>query len=273
MVSVRDHGYNVAVSHVGTLLRHWRSARRLSQLDLALEAEISTRHVSFIETGRAQPSRDMVTRLAEALDIPLRERNGLLIAAGYAPRYRETDLSTPDMDLARQAVEFILSQQEPYPAIVLDRHWELAMANRGAVRLLGTLLGGPPRESNLLRLVFGPDGLRPFLANWEEVAGDLIRRVHQEVAWAPTDDVLRGLLAEILSYPGIPAHWHTCGMEQAASPLLAVVFRKDDRELRFVSTMTTFGTPQDITLEELRIECSFPADAATAQACRDLAGM
>lgn len=240
----------------------------MSQLDLALEAEISTRHVSFIETGRAQPSREMVTRLAEALEVPLRERNGLLIAAGYAPRYRETDLSTPDMALARRAVEFILSQQEPYPAIVLDRHWELLMANRGAARLLGTVLGGPPAESNLLRLVFRPDGLRPFIANWEEVAGDMIRRVHHEVDWAPTDDVLRGLLAEVLSYPGIPAHWHTRSVDESARPLLAVVFRKDDLELRFVSTMTTFGTPQDITLEELRIECSFPADEATEKACR-----
>lgn len=240
----------------------------MSQLDLSLEADISSRHLSFVESGRSQPSREMVTRLCDALAIPLRERNALLLAAGFAPGYRETGLATPDMTLARKAVDFILKQQEPYPAIVLDRHWNLLQSNISARQLLVVLFGTPPEESNLLRLMLHPDLLRPYLENWEESAGDIIRRVHQEVAWVPSDEKLKALLVEVLSYPGIPAQWHTRELDTTAAPLLTVVFRKDDIEFRFFSTWTTFGTPQDITLEELRIECSFPADEATAEACR-----
>jgi transcriptional regulator with XRE-family HTH domain len=262
---------NTARAQVGVLLRHWRSARRLSQLDLALQADVSSRHLSYVETGKAQPSREIVARLAEALDVPLRERNALLLAAGYAPLYRETQLGAADLTLARRAVEFILKQQEPYPAIVVDRHWNLLQANGGAAQLFGFLLGGPPAESNVLRMVFRQDGLRPVIANWEEVAGDMIRRLHQESAGPDEGNGSPGLIAEVLSYPGVPARWHTDELTAPATPLLTIVFRKDGRELRFFSTITTFGTPKDITLEQLRIECSFPADEATERMCRELA--
>jgi transcriptional regulator with XRE-family HTH domain len=263
---------NTAPVEVGVLLRHWRSARRLSQLDLALQADVSSRHLSYVETGKAKPSREMVARLAEALDVPLRERNALLLAAGYAPLYRQTQLGAGDLTLARRAVEFILKQQEPYPAIVVDRYWNLLQANGSAGQLFGFLLDGPPAEANVLRMVFRPDGLRPVIANWEEVAGDMIRRLHQESVGPDEANDGRALIAEVLSYPGVPARWHTEELTAPTTPLLTIVFRKNGRELRFFSTITTFGTPKDITLEQLRIECSYPADEATERRCREMAG-
>jgi transcriptional regulator with XRE-family HTH domain len=242
----------------------------MSQLDLALEAEISSRHLSFVESGKAQPSREMITLLADALAIPLRERNALLMAAGYAPIYRESTLGTPEMALARQAVEFILKQQEPYPAIVLNGHWDLVLINEGATRLIKFLLGDLPRERNVVRQIFSDDLLRPYIANWEEVAADMIRRLHQEIDWVPTDRVLQSLLAEVLSYSGVPEQWRTRELEAPMSPLLTFVFRKAGTELRFFSTWTTFGAPHDVTLEELRIESSFPADDLTATTWNEL---
>jgi transcriptional regulator with XRE-family HTH domain len=258
-------------AQVGALLRRWRSARRLSQLDLALQAEVSSRHLSYVETGKAKPSREMVTRLAEALEVPLRERNALLLAAGYAPLYRETQLGTEDLALARRAIDFILKQQEPYPAVVVDRYWNLLQPNDGATRLIAFLLGGPPSDLNLLRLVFRSDGLRRVIVNWEEVAGDMIRRLHQESAGLPDGNPASALIADVLSYPDVPSHWPGQELMGSTTPLLTVVFRKDGRELRFFTTITTFGTPHDITLEELRIECSYPADEDTARRWRELA--
>jgi transcriptional regulator with XRE-family HTH domain len=242
----------------------------MSQLDLSLEAGVSSRHLSFVESGKAQPSREMITRLADALRIPLRERNGLLIAAGYAPIYRETQLTTPEMASAKRAVEFILKQQEPYPAIVLDRHWNLVDANGGARHLLLFLLGGPPAEPNIVRQIFSNEILRPFIVNWEATAGDLIHRLHQEIAWVPTDETLRALLNEVLGYPDVPEHWRVRSVEVPLSPILNFVVRKGETELRFFSTWTTFGTPQDVTLEELRIESSFPADEETVRTWKKL---
>jgi len=167
---------------VGTVLREWRAARRLSQLGLALDAGISTRHLSCIETGKAQPSRDVVTRLADALDMPLRERNALLVAAGYAPRYPETALATPELAQVRRAIEFILAQQEPYPAFVLNRRWDVLMANDAAMRVNGYVMRGrASAHRNMIRQIFDPDDLRAAVANWEEVAGDLIHHLHAEV--------------------------------------------------------------------------------------------
>jgi transcriptional regulator with XRE-family HTH domain len=250
--------------HVGGLLRHWRAARRVSQLDLALEADVSSRHLSFVETGRSQPSRDMVLRLAEALQVPLRERNALLLAAGYAPLYRETGLDAPEMAEARRAVEFILAQQEPYPAIVVDHHWNLLMANAATGRFLALFpecaVPGPP---NALRLLFHPTGLRPFVENWEDVAGRLIQRVHREAAGSPPDAATKTLLEELLGYPGVPSRWRTPELDRPPAPLLTIVYRVNGGLLRFFSTVTTFGTPQDVTLQELRIECFFPGDETT----------
>ena len=257
-------------TEIGALLRHWRTARHLSQLELALDAQVSSRHLSYVETGRSQPSREMVLRLADALDVPLRARNALLVAAGFAPLYFETDLGAPDMAELRRAIELILQHQEPYPAFVLDRHWNIRMANQAADRCTRFLLGAAPNEQNMIRLVTQPNGLRAVLVNWQEIAGDLIRHLQSHVAASPSDERAAALLREVLAYPGVPAALESRDVGTPTTPLLTTIFRKDDIELRFFSTITTFGTPRDVTLEELHIECSFPADGATASACRAL---
>lgn len=257
-------------AHVGALLREWRAARRMSQLDLALEAGVSARHLSCVETGKAQPGRDLVAQLADALGMPLRERNALLMAAGYAPEYPETTLSAPELEQVRRAIDLIIEHQEPYPAFVLNRRWDVLLSNRAAMRIAGFLRGGSA-HTNMVRQFFDPDDLRAVVVNWEEVAGDLIRHLHDEIAASPSDVRARALLDEALSYPGAPSRWRTRDLRAAPAPVLTVEFRKDNHKLRFFSTITTFGTSRDVTLDELRIECAFPADDATAEICRTLA--
>jgi transcriptional regulator with XRE-family HTH domain len=256
---------------VGSLIQYWRKTRRLSQLALAIQAEISARHLCFIETGRANPSRDMVLLLARVLDVPLRERNGLLLAAGFAPVYRESKLDAPDLAAVRGALDAILRQQEPFPAVVMNRGWDILQTNRAATRLFGFLLGArrASQPANVLRMMFHPRALRPFVANWESVAEALVRRVGREAVAGVPDDATRKLLAEILSYPGVPA---ALGRADGAPvvPVIPVSFRKGEHRFDFFSTVTTLGTPQDITVQEIRIECFFPADEASAQAARDL---
>jgi transcriptional regulator with XRE-family HTH domain len=257
---------------VGIVLREWRAARRLSQLDLALEVGVSTRHLSCVETGKAQPSREMIARLADTLEMPLRERNALLIAAGYAPKYPETSLGTPGLERIRRAIEFILEHQEPYPAFVLNRHWDVVMANRAAERVGNFLLRGrASTHTNMIRQIFDPQDLRPLIVNWEEIAGDLIRHLHNSVAAAPTDVAAQALLEEVLRYPSVPERWRTRELGATPAPLLTTIFRQDGQELRFFSTITTFGTPRDVTIDELHIESTFPMDDATADFCRRLA--
>lgn len=255
---------------LGALLREWRAARRVSQLDLALEAGVSARHLSYVETGKAQPSRDMVARLADSLDVPLRERNALLMAAGYAPEFPERALDTPDLAPIRRAIELIVEHQEPYPAFVLNRCWDVQLTNHAAGRVAGFLIGGS-KHTNMVRQFFDPNDLRAVVVNWEEVAGDLIGHLHDEVAAVPSDAGAYALLEEVLRYPDVPSRWRTRDLGAAPPPLLTVHFRKGDQELRFFSTITTFGTPLDVTIDELRIECTFPADDATAEFCRALA--
>ncbi|MCF7222249.1 helix-turn-helix domain-containing protein [Marilutibacter chinensis] len=255
----------------GLLLREWRRARRWSQLDLALSAGISARHLSYVETGKAQPSREMVGRLADALEMPLRERNALLVASGYAPQYPEHGLDAPQMARIRQAIDFILQQHEPYPAFVMNRHWDILLANDAAVRLNRHLLDG--RDSphrNMLRHFFDPGDLRARVDNWEEVAGELLRHLHALAASAPSDLKARALLDEVTAFPGVPSQWRRRELGSVPAPVLNVVFRHDGRTLGFFSTLTTFGTPRDITVDELHIECCFPADAATAAFCHAL---
>ncbi|HET8644153.1 MAG TPA: helix-turn-helix transcriptional regulator [Vicinamibacteria bacterium] len=259
-----------AALRAGALLREWRAVRRLSQLDLALDAGVSTRHLSCVETGKAQPSRAMIARLADALAMPLRERNALLMAAGYAPEHPETALSTPDLAAVRRAIELVLQHQEPYPAFVLNRRWDVLQANAAAARLAGFLRGGRA-HANMVRQFFDPDDMRAAVVNWEEVAGDMIRHLQASVAAAPSDADARALLDEVLRYPGVPARWREHAADAPPPPLLTVVFRKGRRHLRFFSTITTFVTPRDVTLDELRIECAFPADEDTAELCRSLA--
>lgn len=251
-------------AHFGTLLRRWRVMRRLSQLDLALDAEISARHLSFLETGRAQPSREMVLRLAESLQVPLRDRNALLLAGGYAPIYRQTNLETVEMEGARHALDVLLSHQEPYPVFVLDRYWNILRMNGGMTRFLGLFLG---REGlalgNPIRMVFHPNGLRAAMKNWEDVAARLIRRVHRDAAADPGDAKMKNLLDELLSYPDVPARWRMLDFERAAPPFLTIDYRWNHSTVRLFSMLTTFGTAQDIELQELRIETFFPADEIT----------
>jgi len=265
-----------AVPRFGDVLRHWRLARRMSQLTLATEAEISTRHLSFLETGRAQPSREMVLLLAGVLDVPLRDQNVLLTAAGYASIYRETALGAPELSQVRRALGFILAQQEPYPALVVDRHWNLLMQNEGARRLLALFLDPEevaqvPGPSNVVRMTFHPRGLRRYIANWEALASPLIQQIHREAVGGVPDEGTRRLLEEVLSYPGVPARWRTPDAKAQSAPFLPMVLRKGDLTVRYFSTIATLGTPQDITLQELRVECFFPGDEATEELARRLA--
>jgi transcriptional regulator with XRE-family HTH domain len=262
-------------SPVGRLIQHWRHVRRKSQLALSLEAGVSARHLGFLEVGRSSPSREMVLLLADALDVPLRERNTLLVAAGFAPVYRETGLTAPELGHARKALQLILDHHEPFPAVVMDPHWNLILSNRGADRFFERLLGpsaggaGPP---NVVRLMFDPRGLRPFVANWEEAAGALIRRVHREALGGVPDDATTRLLEEVLAFPDVPQRWSTPeSLGLTPPPLVAIRFRKGDLAMDYFSTVTTLGTPQDITLQEMRIECFFPANADTEAAAHRMA--
>ena len=248
----------------GALLRRWRAVRHLSQLGLALEADISTRHLSCLETGRAQPSPERVLRLAEALHVPLLGRNALLLAAGFAPRYRQTRLDALEMEAARCAVDLLIKQQEPYPAIVVDRYWNTVRMNAGTKNFLALFPGcNSLGLGNAVRSVFHPQGLRPFIENWESVAARLLQRVHREAAGNPLDEKMKALLDELLSYPSVPSRWRSLELNDTAPPFLTVNYRCNHSTLRLFSMITTFGTPQDIELQELRIESFFPADEAT----------
>nr|WP_255745699.1 helix-turn-helix transcriptional regulator [Lysobacter sp. CFH 32150] len=253
------------------MLREWRAARRWSQLDFALNAGVSARHLSYVETGKAQPSRNMLLRFADALDMPLQERNTLLTAAGFAPEYPEIALTALEHAGIRRAIDYILEQHEPYPAFVVDRHWNVQMANRGAERIGAFIMDGrPSAHRNIIHQVFDPDDMRAGVANWEELAGELIRHLHWAVAATPSDPVPRALLDEALAYPGVPPQWRTRDLDVPPSPLLTTVFRKNGRELRFFSTFTTFGFARDVNLEDQHIECCFPMDDVTAAFCREL---
>jgi hypothetical protein len=198
--------------------------------------------------------------------------NALLVAAGYAARYPETALATPELERVRRAIEFILQQQEPYPAFVLNRRWDVLMANDAALRVNRFVMRERASvHANLVRQIFDPADLRPAVANWEEVAGDLIRHLHAAVAAAPSDAAARALLDEALAYPGVPSRWRLRELDAVPLPLLTTVLRRDEHELRFFSTITTFATSRDVTLDELHIECCFPVDEATATLCRALA--
>ena len=254
----------------GEHLRHWRQHRRLSQLDLAQEAEISTRHLSFVETGRSVPSREMVLRLAERLDVPLRERNALLVAAGYAPMYRERPLDDPALGAARLAVELILKSHEPYPALAVDRHWNLVAANSMLPHLLAgvdsSLLQG---KVNVLRLSLHPLGLAPKIVNLAQWRSHLFERLRQQIH-ATGDAVLAALLEELRGYP-VPEGADDLHMDgEHLGVVMPFRFRSIHGVLSFISTTTIFGTPVDVTLQELAMETFFPADGMTAEVLRKL---
>lgn len=248
----------------GELLKGWRARRRLSQLELASEAAVSTRHLSFLETGRARPSREMVLHLAEQLDVPLRERNALLEAAGFSRAYDERPLDAPELAPAREALDLVLASHEPYPAIVVDRWWDLVAANSA----IGLFIEGMPDELlappiNVVRASTHPDGLAARIENFEEYAAHLVGRLRRQVELT-ADPRLAALLTEVRGYPGVV---EDAGLEPRGAALLPMKVRSaDGTTLSFFSTIATFGTPTDVTLEELAIETFFPADQATRDA-------
>ena len=260
---------STSVRPVGDLLRQWRQRRHLSQLDLALDAEISARHLSFLETGRSRPSRDMVLQLAERLDVPLRDRNLLLHAAGFAPVFPERPLTDPALQVARYAIDQVLAGHEPFPALAVDRHWTLVAANSMTQRLMSGVaehLLQPP--VNVLRVSLHPEGLAPRTINLAEWRLHLLSRLRHQID-VTSDPVLIRLLRELRDYPS-PEGAHP---EPDAAPVV-VPFRlqTDTAVLSFFGTITVFGTPVDITLSELALEAFYPADTATAEALRRMAG-
>jgi transcriptional regulator with XRE-family HTH domain len=263
-------------SLVGSLLREWRAARRMSQLDLALTAEVSPRHLSFVETGRAVPSREMVLTLARALEVPFRDRNAMLTAAGYAPVYRETSLEDPNMAEIRHALELLLRQHEPFIAVALDRRWDVVMCNAAYARFLA-LFGDealrlepyrvlPAPRLNLLKLLFGP--FKAIVANWDEVAREVIERAQRE-AGVDRDPTRRQIIEECMRMA--PPEWRAPRPDAPPRLVVTVDLRLGDLRARLFSTITTLGTAQDITLQELHIESFHPADAESERLARALA--
>jgi transcriptional regulator with XRE-family HTH domain len=277
-MDIHRNGAAVEPGGVGVLLRRWRESRHLSQLELALEAQVSTRHLSFLETGRAEPSREMLLTLSNVLDVPFRERNLLLLAAGYAPIYGETSLDDPRMTQVRAAVEVILKSNEPRSAIAHDRHWNVVMANGAFVRFLALTLGKQPEglsalqistppRLNVMRLLFDPAGVRKIVVNWEAIAKSLLNEAYRRLAWA-RDDELKKLIAEILSYPGVPARWREPELEAPHDLILPMELNLGGKIARMFSTVTTVATPHDVTLQELHVEVFYPADAETESVLR-----
>jgi transcriptional regulator with XRE-family HTH domain len=267
--AARSH---LSANRVGPLLRDWRTSRGISQLDLALRSGFSARHVSFIETGRTQPSRQAVLVLAETMEVPLRDRNRLLEAAGYARVYPQTAFAAAEMEHVRGVLQFILDRHKPYPALVLDRYSNCLMGNGESSRLLRevadeSLIG---EHANHLRVVFHPLGARRFIVNWSEVARHLWGRTQRELGHAPDDPAAADLLAELQSYLDPAILDKPVASFSTGDLLLPIHIRKDDLELRLFSTIMTLGTPQDVTLQELRVETFFPADDLSDKVWRKL---
>ncbi len=260
------HGPMPSRAHAGTLLRSWRGARGLSQERLASKAGVSTRHLSFIETGRSSPGKDVLLALAGALDVPLRDRNHLLLAAGLAPCFPASALADREMGAVRRALDHLLRQQEPYPAVVMDRLWNVLDANGAARRLLAVFQ--PPEmpadvAGNAMLALVHPGGWKPFVVSWDELAGHVVERLHREVTASPHDAALTHLLERVLAQPGVPAHWRAASPTRDVAPFASVHLRRGDVELRLFTMLTTLGTPLDVTAEELRIESYFPTDDAS----------
>jgi transcriptional regulator with XRE-family HTH domain len=251
-------------TQLGSSLRRWRSVRGKSQLDLALEAGVSQRYLSFVESGRSTPGRQKLLDLAEALDVPFRDRNALLLAAGYAPIYAEGAWNEPQMRSITNAVERMLRQQEPYPAILMDRYWNVLATNDAAPHFFGQFVDLAARKSprNVLHLMFDPAGMRPFIRDWDRVARSLIERVYREAVGRIIDDRTRELLDTLAAYEG-------SGAEGAGSgeplPMIPLSFEKNGVVLNYFSIISTVGTPTTISAQELRLECMFPLDEATEQ--------
>ena len=261
----------------GPMLRSWRRRRGASQLSLALQSGVSQRHVSFLESGRARPSREMVVQLSTALDVPLRQRNEMLLAAGFAPAYRESNLAAPELAPVRRAIDFMLRQQEPYPAVVIDRLWNLLQANEAANAFTLFLFEGMPpapppgKGPNLLRWILDPSALRSKISNWEEVARYLVSTTYAEILAAGGEPRALAFIEEIMAYPDVPASFRKLRFEERPAPMLTVDYLVSGKALSVFTTIATLGTPQDITLQEVRVESFFPADDRSDALFRSLA--
>jgi transcriptional regulator with XRE-family HTH domain len=273
MSTQHSNTHDVATGHFSSLLKHWRAIRRLTQIELAGDANVSARHLCFLETGRAQPSREMVQLLGSALDLPLEECNALHVAAGFVPPYGDRGLAAENLQPVRQALDFILRQQEPYPGIVIDGRWDVRIRNQASRRLFKAFHQSYEMEAdiaeNAMHVVFHPKGLRQFIMNWDEFAGQMIQILHREVAQGGR--VAAQLLDEIMAYPGLPAEWRLPRNPAGSSPVMTMQLRKGDFRLAFFSTFTTLAMPTDAALQKLKIECFYPADSATAEKARELA--
>ncbi|MGU7811468.1 helix-turn-helix domain-containing protein [Burkholderia sp. AW49-1] len=265
---------NAPPHELGRLLRYWRDLRCVSQLDLSLDAGISQRQISFIESGRSVPGRDTLLALAQTLDVPLRERNALLLAAGYAPVYSDAPWDAEEMHDVIRALERVVRQHDPFPAIVMDRYWNVLMTNDAAPRFFNCFIDMAAREGprNLLRLMFDPSGMQPFVADWDSVSRSLLQRVYRESAGRVIDGGMQQLLDELLASPHTPRDWKTPPIPAAApsTPVVPVGFVHEGVVLRYFSLITTVGTPQSAAAQELRMECMFPADDATESRHRQL---
>jgi transcriptional regulator with XRE-family HTH domain len=273
MSAPRQDLQQFAASPFSSLLKHWRGVRRLTQIELAVDANVSARHVCFLETGRSQPSREMVQLLGSALDLPLEERNALHVAAGFVPPYGDKGLAADHLQPVQQALDFILRQQEPYPGIVVDGHWDVRMRNQGSARLLKTFRDSYEMEAgiadNAMHVVFHPKGLRQFIVNWDAFAGQMIQILHRDVAQGSR--AAARLFDEIMAYPGLSAEWRLPRHSSASSPVMIMHLAKGDFRLAFFSTFTTLAMPTDAALQQIKIECFFPADDATAETARRMA--
>jgi len=250
---------NPAVPQLVELLRYWRHERGKSQLDLSMDTGISQRHLSFVESGRSAPSRDFLSIVSDALNIPLRERNVLLLASGYAPQYSGQGMDAEQMAVVTRAIDRMLQQHEPHPALVLDRNWYVIRTNEAAPRFFGSFLDleKRPKPRNLLDLMFDPAGMRPFVENWQKVAAGLLQRVRREAVGQVLNAELQKLLKQLRGYPGVAELKPSLAPQ---SPVLPIVFRQGNRRFSYFSLITTVGTPQCITAQELRVECMFPTD-------------
>ncbi len=259
--SKADYQDQKVSSNFGELLRYWRKQRGKSQLDLSLDTGVSQRHISFIESGRSIPSRDMVLDLTDALDVPLRERNALLHAAGFAPIYVVDEWEANDMRPVIKALEQMLKQHEPHPAVVMDRYWNILMTNEGAPAFFNRFIDLSAREGpkNILHLMFDPAGMKPFVRNWEEVVSALLQRVRQETVGRVIDEETKLLLKDLRKYPEVDAIARK-NYTPGQLPIIPVQFAKDGAMFSYFSMVTTVGTPQCITAQELRVETMFPAD-------------
>jgi transcriptional regulator with XRE-family HTH domain len=253
-------------NELGSLLRDWRAARGKSQYDLSLDSGVSQRHISFVESGRSVPGRQTLLDIAEALDVPLRDRNALLLSAGYAPVYPDGAWDAPEMRSVTAALKRALRQHEPFPAVVMDRYWNVLTTNEATPRFFNSFIDMAARKGprNVLHLMFDPAGMRPFVANWENTAKGLFQRVYRESVGRIIDRKTKELLAALLAYPDVKPSWK---QSEALStlPVIPISFRKGDTIMNYFSMVTTVGTPRVVAAEELRIECLFPADETTEE--------